>query len=47
LVLLIKGLSGYAAYQREQDQAANYRRIAELERQRAEAYRKFMADNPV
>ena len=47
LVLLIKGLTGYAAYQREQDQAANYRRIAELERQRAEAYRQFLKDNPV
>jgi phosphoenolpyruvate carboxylase len=45
--LLIKGLTGYAAYQREQDQAANYRRIAELERQRVEAYRQFLKDNPV
>ena len=47
LVLLIKGLTGYAAYQKEQDQSAQYRKMADLERQRAQAYEEFLEDNGV
>jgi hypothetical protein len=45
--LLIKGLTGYAAYQKEQDQSAQYRDMGDLERQRAKAYEEFLEDNGV
>ena len=47
LILLIKGFTGYSAYQKEQDQSAHYRQMAEAERQRAQAYQEFLEDNPV